>query len=202
MSLLASVLTPATGLVNRRIRENTAALALTRSLAGRELAVRVSQSALALTLAIDPDGLRIVEVASSEPDVIIEGSLSAIARLAGPDPLAVVRSGDVTMTGDVELAEDFQKLLALVRPDVGDELARAIGPDAAAGIGNALASIGAFGREQLKSGGDWLAKTLSEREQLPSASEMDEFVSDVRATRDRAARLAAEIARLERRTDD
>ena len=86
MPLLDTVLAPALALANRRLRQSTRALDLAGELAGRTLAIRLNQSALALALVVDPDGLRASDVGAVEPDVVIEGSLPGLLRLVGWRP--------------------------------------------------------------------------------------------------------------------
>ncbi|MEM1263096.1 MAG: SCP2 sterol-binding domain-containing protein [Pseudomonadota bacterium] len=199
MALLETLLSPALAPLNRQLRQSDAALDLANQLAGQQLAVRLRDSALAVGLAIDPDGLRLSDV--SEPDLIIEGSIPGLLRLLGPDSRAAIRDGSVTVIGDVEVAGQIQDLLALGRPDVGDELSRLVGDDAASGIVDAVTRLREFGRERLKNVGEQLAERVAERQDLPRSDEMADFVGDVRALRDRTARLAASIEQLQKRRE-
>ena len=50
-----------------------------------------------------------------DPDVVIAGSVVSLARLAGPAGEDLIRAGDVEISGDAVLAQQFQKA-ASVRP--------------------------------------------------------------------------------------
>ncbi|MEL7536787.1 MAG: SCP2 sterol-binding domain-containing protein [Pseudomonadota bacterium] len=199
MAVLETLLAPALGLVNRQLRQSANALELTAALAGRTLAVRLNQSALAVGVAVDPDGLRLVSAADAEPDVIVEGSLIGLARLAGGDAETAIRDGDVQLSGDAELAEQFQTLLALARPDFGAELGRVIGDDAASGIGEAVSKARATAGERLREAGDRVGRRIAAAEDLPDTDELAAFAGEVRELRDRAARLEAAVDRLRQR---
>ncbi|MEM8981529.1 MAG: SCP2 sterol-binding domain-containing protein [Pseudomonadota bacterium] len=200
MAFLETLLSPALVPLNRQLRQSDAALELAGKLAGQQLAVRLRDSSLAVGLAIDPDGLRLSEVA--EPDIIIEGSIPGLLRLLGPDSRATIRDGSVTVTGDVEVAGQIQDLLALARPDIGEELGRLVGDDAAGGIVDAVTKLKDAGVDRLNRVGEQLAERLAERQDLPRNDEMTAFVSDVRALRDRTARLAAAIEQRRKRRED
>lgn len=193
MALIEALLSPALGIANRQLRQSSEALAIAESLAGRSFAVRLNQSALALALVIDPDGLRLAESGAADPDLIIEGSLPGLARLIGGDAEAAIRDGDVTLTGATDIAEELQALLALARPDFGQELGRVIGDDAAGGLEDLVRSAGETGRTRLRELGETLGRRVAAAEDLPNKDDVDAFAADVRELRDRVARLEARI---------
>ena len=65
--------------------------------------------------------------------------LAAVGRLAGDSPDAVVQRGDVVISGDTQLAEQFRELGRLLRPDPEEELALLVGDAAAHRLGRSCA---------------------------------------------------------------
>ena len=196
------VFRPMVNVLNRRIRGNSAALAIARELAGRQVALRVRDTGLVLPVSIEPDGVRLDELAD-EPDVVIEGTLTGLVSLGGDDPLAAIRDRRVTLDGDAYTAEQFQRLLGLARPDAEEEAAELIGDRAAAALGKFVNEARNWGRSALGSIEARVGERLADSDRIPSREEVDEFTRDVRALRDSAARLSARIDRLrERRTGD
>ncbi len=194
------LLRPLLGILNRRIREVTPALDLARELAGHRVAIRVRDTAIAVDLTIDPDGLSPTgDGADDEPDLIIEGSPLALLSLGGSDPLAAVRDGRVTLTGDAEVADGMRKLLQLARPDIEDEVAGLVGEQAAQRLGTVARGIVGWGRERAEAIGASLGARLADGEALPGSDEFAEFGAAVKALRDRTARLEARLKQYERR---
>ena len=60
------------------------------------------------------------------------------SALLREDPAAVIRRGEVTLSGDAEAGQRFQELAQLLRPDPEAGLARIIGDIPAYGVGSLL----------------------------------------------------------------
>ena len=131
MSSLEALLRPALSMINRQIEAKTPARELCAKLADRVMAIRVRNTAIAIYLLVDNDRVRLSTDYEQDPDVVISGSLLALTRLAGPAGEAVIRDGDVELSGDALLAQDFQKLLRYGRPDIEEELSGVVGDIAA-----------------------------------------------------------------------
>ncbi len=196
MNALEPLLRPFVALLNRQIRASSAALDTAAELAGKVIAIRVRDTAIAVVLRAAPDGLSIADLDSDDPDVILEGSLLALASLAGNDPLAGIRSGKVELSGDSETAELFQKLIRLSKPDTEAELSRAFGDAPGKAISDVLGTISRVGRERLGEIAENIGRRVQRSSELPLNDEFDEFSNDVRELRDRTARLQARSKQL------
>lgn len=196
MNALEPLLRPFVALLNRQIRASSAALDTAAELAGKVIAIRVRDTAIAVVLRAAPDGLSIADLDSEDPDVILEGSLLALASLAGNDPLAGIRSGKVELSGDSETAELFQKLIRLSKPDTEAELSRAFGDAPGKAISDVLGTISRVGRERLGEIAENIGRRVQRSSELPLNDEFDEFSNDVRELRDRTARLQARSKQL------
>jgi ubiquinone biosynthesis protein UbiJ len=137
MDALEALLRPAMALINKQIRATTPARDLCAELDGKVIAVRVKDTALAMYFFVCPDELALSGDYDGEPDVVMSGSILALARLAGDYYEEAVRDGSIELTGDSETAQTFQKLLRYARPDLEEELSGVIGDVAAHRLGEA-----------------------------------------------------------------
>ena len=192
MDAAEPLLRPLTGIVNRRIRTSTAALDLCRELAGRQIAIRVRDTAIAVTARVEPDGLRPGPM-TGEADVVIEGSPLALAALGGDDPMEPIRDGRVSIAGDSDVATRFQRLIELAKPDPGEAAAELFGDRAAAALGGVVRQAADWGKDALRTVGDRIGERVVAGSDTPKRDEYDAFAADVRALRDRTARLAARL---------
>ncbi|MDX1506704.1 MAG: SCP2 sterol-binding domain-containing protein [Woeseiaceae bacterium] len=197
MDPLETLLRPLASAINRNIAEVTRARELCAELDGTTVAVRVRDSSLAMTIAVGEDGIALSRKFDREPDVVITGSLLTLARLASSDGQPAVGSRQLDLSGDIDKAQAFQKLLACARPDIEEELSRVIGDVAAHGLGEFARGVGQWAREARTTMAGNLREYLQEESgDVPSRDEVDAFASAVNALRDDVERLAARIERL------
>ena len=129
----------------------------------------------------------------ADPDATLTGSPLSLARMSGPDPQRVIREGDVSVSGDAEVAEQFQYLLELVRPDFEEELSRFTGDAVAHEAGRFARGLAGWADNAGRSLGRSLAEYLTEESQaLVTRVEADEFCAEVDT-------LSADVDRLEAR---
>lgn len=198
MDALETLLRPVAALLNRQIQSKTPARELCTELRDRVFAMRVTNSTLAMYIIVGPDQIFLASEYGDEPDVIISGSLLALARLATPDGDTVVRGDAVELSGDVILARKFQSLLRYARPDFEEELSGLVGDAAAHGIGEFVRSVSQWGKEA----GSTLQQNVSEYLQeesrsVPSRYEAELFRGQVNKLRDDVARFDARLKQYE-----
>ncbi len=199
---ITPLLAPFESLVNRNIGASTPARALLRSLAGRSFAVEVGAPGGArLRLRLTASETALAAAQSDDPaDATVAGTpLGLVALLAGRAG-GRLATGSATVTGNAEVAQAFEQLLGLARPDPEEELARLIGDIPARHTAGAARAALNFGRRA----GDSLARSAAEflnhesRDLVPR-EELDAFASAVDRCRDDVERAAARLAALERR---
>lgn len=199
MDALEAILRPLLGPVNRQIRAKTPARELCRELDGRVIALRVRDTGLAMYFHVTPDALEL-RTGGEDPDVVITASLLGFASLAGGADQELVRGGSVDFTGDVHVAQKFQRLLAYGRPDFEEELSAVIGDVAAHGIGEIARNVGRWSREASATMRQNLSEYLQEESRaVPGRNEFDAFKDRVSVLRDDVERAAARLRRLEAR---
>ncbi len=194
MNPLEALLQPITRVLNRNIRESTRAGELVARLDGKLVAIRVRDTALAGYFEIDRGRLNLTTNHDGEPDVVITGSLVALALMAGED---AIRDGSLDLSGDAATAQAFQQLLTHARPDIEEELSAVIGDTAAHGLGEFARAVGRWASETRSIMGDNVREYLQEESRdVPSRYEVEQFSRQVNQLRDDVDRLAARVGRL------
>jgi len=198
MNALQVALRPVATLLNRNISESTPARELCAALSGTVIAVRVTDTALAAYFLIEDEALDIVMSTTRDPDVIISGSLITLARMAGQSGTTAIRDGLLDLSGDAELAGQFQQLLSSAKPDIEEELSGIVGDVAAHRLGELARGLGHWGQEARTTMGANIREYLQEESRdTPSRYELEKFNADVSTLRDDVARIEARLNRLQ-----
>ena len=132
-------------------------------------------------------------------DVQISGSLISFAKLLRNNSSDARRDGTISMNGDVAVAQKFQKLFAMISPDIEEELSHFVGDIMA----NNIVTVS-------KKTGDWLNNTTDilqenikeylqeEIKLMPSKYEFNIFSKEVSKIRDDIERLEKKINEFQR----
>ena len=190
-------------LLNRNLASSPAARELCAALAGRRMAivvqglsVRVLVESLGTSLQLKRDPAN--DPVASPADAEIAGSPVNLMALAGATPEAVIQRGDVRISGDAELAERFQQLGKLLRPDAEEEMAVLFGDSVAHQMARAVKNLFGFGQ---RAGETTLRNTAEyfahESRDLVPRAEADVFLNGVDRVREDMDRLEARFAALE-----
>ncbi|MBT8082354.1 MAG: SCP2 sterol-binding domain-containing protein [Gammaproteobacteria bacterium] len=200
MSPLEAALRPLARVLNRNIRETTPARELCEKLDGAAIAVRVRNTGLVTWFVVHDEVLELVTDYDGEPDVVITGSLLTLARMGFASGLEDLRDGSLELTGDAHTAERLQRLLALAKPDVEEELSGVVGDAAAHRVGSVARGVGQWARDTRATMGANIREYLQEESRgAPSRYEVERFGAEVGTLRDDVERLAARIDRLQER---
>lgn len=190
-------------LIDRGVEGSPRARDLLALLQGRRMQVVARHTPWDVMLQAQDGRLLLLRGATTAADVRLAGTPFGLLAMVREDPAAVIRRGDVSLSGDAEIGQRFQELTMLLRPDLEAGLARIIGDIPAYGIGSLLRKALAYGRASLgtqaQNVGEYLAH---ERRVLVPRAEAAQFLEDVDSLREDADRLAARVARLEGRGGD
>lgn len=198
MDALEAVLRPVAKVLNRNIRESTPARELCAQLSGTVVAIRVRDTALAAYFVVSDDALDVVASTDADPDTIICGSLITLARMAGESGEAAVRDGSLDLSGDAELANQFQQLLSFAKPDLEEELSGVVGDVAAHRLGEFARGLGRWGRDARSTMGANIREYLQEESRdAPSRYEVERFTNNLNTLRDDVDRFEARLNRLQ-----
>ncbi|MBL8201165.1 MAG: SCP2 sterol-binding domain-containing protein [Chromatiales bacterium] len=184
-------------LINRGVGLSSTARAMAVALEARSLDVRLDGTPLALRLSARDGQVRVTAPGDGAAAATLAGPPLAMIRLLGGDPQALIREGEVRITGDTDIANQFRDLLHMARPDLEEELSKLVGDPVAHQVGNlarGFADWGLRAAESLsRSVGEYLTE---ERRTLPTRVEVDEFYRDVDRVANDVERAEARLARL------
>ena len=202
MNPLETLLRPLAALINRQIQSRTPARELCAELEDRVLALQVEDTTLAMYVIVGPGEIFLTGDFSDEPDIIATGSLFSLARLAGPDGETAIRDGSVALTGNAELAQQFQQLLRFGRPDLEEELSSVVGDVVAHTIGEIARDVSQWGQDARNTVEQNVSEYLQEESRaVPSRYDTESFRKEVESLRDDVARFEARISRIEAERD-
>jgi len=185
--------------LNRCIGESTAARELLARLEGTSFAVHVEGLGLTGVLHADGERLRLDSDATGAT-ATLSATPFDLVRLLRADGVSGVKRTRAALSGDLEVAERYAKMLKLARPDVEEEVAKWVGDVPAHALGEVVRGVGAW---LTRAGGALRMNTAEylqeESRAVPAPLEAQGFYADVERLRDDVERFAARLARLEPR---
>lgn len=185
-------------LIDRNVAGSPRARQLLAQLDGRHMQVLARFTPWRVALHASEGQLRVSRAEPAHADVAIAGTPLALLSLLREDPADVIRRGEVTISGDAELATRFQELLQLLRPDLEAGLARVVGDIPAYGAGSLLRKALDHGRGSLRTQATNIGEFLAhEKRVLVPRAEAEQYLQQVDALREQADRLAARVRALE-----
>jgi ubiquinone biosynthesis protein UbiJ len=184
--------------LNRCIGESTAARELLARLQGTSFAVHVE--GLGLTGVLHADGERLrLDSDAADATARLSATPFDLVRLLRADGVSGVKRTRAALSGDLDIAERYARMLKLARPDLEEEVAKWVGDVPAHALGLVVRGVGAW---LARAGGALRMNTAEylqeESRAVPAPLEAQAFYSDVERLRDDVERLAARLARLER----
>jgi len=185
-------------LLNRGLPRSPRARELTAALGGKSVALEVGGLA---HLHLASTGVTLaVSATPAEADATLSGGPLAILALLGPDAQGALRRGALEITGDAEVAQQFQELLKLLRPDAEEELALFIGDVPAHELARGLRLAGGLTRRAAATAVANAAEFFAhERADLVPRQEGEQFLRGVEALREDLDRLEARLELIARR---
>ncbi|SLM61379.1 MULTISPECIES: ubiquinone biosynthesis protein UbiJ [Dickeya] len=166
---------------------------------GKTLRIEVAELETPLVLVFSEYRLDVVSQWLTPPDCLLQTRLSALMTLRDRQQLsALMRSGDLVLEGDIQVAQQFITLLDMAEFDLAQWLSPWLGDIAAEGLSQAAGKLvkgltQGLGRQQQA-----LSETLTEEWRLsPGKLEGVWFAGEVDALEQSLDALAARLARLE-----
>ena len=101
--------------LNHTLRDSPAAARLLAQLNGQALALHAEELGRTLYLVAHPAGLQVLMQADRPAQATLSGTLFGLSRLAAGSASGRLPPG-VRLSGEIEVAEQFQRLLARARP--------------------------------------------------------------------------------------
>jgi ubiquinone biosynthesis accessory factor UbiJ len=187
-------------LLARQLEASPRARQLVARLEGKPLRVAPRHLPWTFTVHAAQGTLRLVVDDEAAAAATVSGTPLSLVALAGRDPQAVIRRGDVHIDGDAEVADLYRELASLLRPDLEEELSRWVGDVPAHEAGSlARSALGWLG-DVLQTASDNLGEYLAhERRDLVPRAEAQGFLDGVDELRERVDRLQARLDVLQAR---
>jgi ubiquinone biosynthesis accessory factor UbiJ len=181
--------------LNRYLSFDPDALSRFASLEGRIIAIELKGLNITLTLFPSADGFLVFTDFDGEVDTTITGTPVALAKMGlSSDSQALLFGGDIVITGDVALANQFNKILTQLDIDWEEILAQNIGDIAAHKIGNLFRDANQWIKRSTNSVCLDSGEYIQEETRLsPSNAELRKFIKTVDEVREATDRLAAKI---------
>lgn len=192
------------GALNRVVALDPDTRAQLAKLDGRCVQVHLRGPELALSVRVGDGKLRVGPVdETAEGDALrvraTPGSLLAMALQHGDDGIA---PGKVEIAGDAGLARQLEKLARNYAPDFEEAFAQRFGDVLGVPLARTLQRAFAHAQTSSRHAREDVADWLREESRLAIApDEMDAFLDDVDALRERAERLDARLNRLARQRE-
>jgi ubiquinone biosynthesis accessory factor UbiJ len=185
-------------LLNRNLAVSPAARVLCDQLRGQRLAVYAESMGFDIALESVGDSLKLTRPAPAESAAQLRGTPVNLLALAGPSAADVIRRGAVRIDGDAEIAQQYQKLLNLLRPDLEEELSRLVGDAPAHRLSGFAHAALAYGRRVASTAAQNSVEYLAhESGDLIPRAEGEAMFRDIEKLRDDAARFASRLTQLE-----
>lgn len=166
------------------------------ALQGRLIAVRLKGIDLSLYLMPTDRGIQVHPHYSAEPDTEILGTPMGLLSL-GLGNNDVMFAGEVEIRGDIELGQDFRRMLDKLEIDWEEQLSRVTGDALAHHIGRVVRGGLGWGSRALETLAQDVAEYLQEESRdLPTQAEVSPLLNGIDEFRDDVARLEARINRL------
>lgn len=187
--------------LNRYLALDAGALEDLRTLHGRSLAVRITPPDWWIVFDFIGDRVRVAAEVDTRPDATVQGAPGVFAELFREQlsrGSALPRG--LRVEGDPELLQRFQALLMRVGFDLAEILEPYLGDIAAQRVAEMAGGVFSWARQAFDSVTRQAVDYLQyETEDLADRHSIDQFIAEVDTLRDRAARVAARVDRLERK---
>lgn len=185
--------------VNRLLAADPASPRRLRELAGYRLGMELTDLELNFLILFSETGLRFVSPASaSEAGAPAARIRSSLVGLLGPVVSADRRGTKIEFSGDVGVAEDARRLFADLEVDWEEQIAQFTGDIVAHQLGQAVRGstnwLRRSGKSVLQTLGEYLTE---ERRDLPAATEVTIFFTEVDCLHQDVEHLAARVRRLQ-----
>jgi ubiquinone biosynthesis protein UbiJ len=169
-------------------------------LEGKVMAVRLRGLDMTFYLAPKGGGLRVMSHYEAPPDVVLTGTPLDLAALAGGTPGQGMFTGRVTLEGDVELGQRFQRVIAGLDIDWEEHLSRLTGDIVAHQVGNLARGFFGWARDTAENfGRDGAEYAQDELRLAPTRQEAEVYFRAVDELRSDYDRLEARVQRLRQR---
>ena len=186
--------------LNRALKLDPDALAALAGLAGKVLAFEFINTGLVLYIFPATDGVRLDVTHEGEVDVNIRGTpVNMLAYLLSNPGSGEGFTGRLEVSGDVGLAQRFQKIVKDIDLDWEEHLSHWFGDTLAHKLGKVVRSSVRFAKDTRRTLELDVSEYLRyEKDVLPELNEVNEYITAIDVLRDDVERLKQRIEKLSR----
>ncbi len=112
--------------INSQIATRTSAKKISEQLEGKILSIHIKNTSRFFNVIMNSNELN-PHTITENYDVQISGSVISFAKLLRNNSPDALRDGTISINGDVAVAQKFQKLFAMIKPDIDEELSHFVG---------------------------------------------------------------------------
>lgn len=186
--------------LNRYLSLDPEALSRFSSLEGKIIAIEIKGLNKTISLFPSADDFMILADFDGEADATISGTPIALTKMGlTKDPKELLFTGEITITGDTSIANQFNRLLSQLDIDWEEILARNIGDIAAHKIGTITHNFNQWFKRSTHSVFLDAGEYIQEETHLsPSNAELRKFIKQVDELREATDRLEMRIKLLKK----
>ena len=184
--------------INSQITTRTSAKKISQELEGKILSIQIKNTSHFFNVIMISNELNL-HTNKENFDVQISGSLISFTNLLRDNSSDALRDGSIGINGDVAVAQKFQKLFEMIKPDIEEELSHIVGDVMANNIVKFSKKTGHW----MLNTRDILQENIKEYLQeeiklMPSKYEFNFFSKEVSKIRDDIERLEKKINEFQR----
>ena len=185
--------------INLVLKQDPDTLKKFTSLQDNVLAFELTDLDLSLYLFPHSEGVQVQYLYEKQADTILQGSSLAFINMSLGDSTKSFFSGEIRIKGDIELGQQFKRILDQLDLDWEEWLSGYTGDLIAFKTSHFIHNLNAWGKDALKILQLDMQEYLQDEGQLtPHSAELEDFASKVSQLRDDTARLDAQVLRLQK----
>ena len=183
--------------LNHALHQNPPSLPLLNRLAGKIIRIELNHLDLCLTLFPDDQGITVLSDYEGEVNVRITGAPFTLLRLLLQEQPLLVNNPQVSITGDIGVAQQLLALIRELNTDWEEQIAQWLGDIPVHYLTGPLRSVQEYTRERFNTLQLNLSEYLQEEARhLPNPIEIEVFLDTIDTLRDDLERLEQRIQRL------
>ena len=169
---------------------------------GRSIDLRLDAPVLAARLRVENGRLCVGPTDDAESDLSLSATAGALLARLLPGQTSNATPGKLRISGDIDLAQQVQKLAQQFAPDLEEALSQRLGDVLGVQVARALRSAGQTAQQIGKTSVTRVVEYVrDERGDVLGSEEMNAFLDEVDQLRDHAERLAQRVERFKRQVD-
>ena len=185
--------------INLVLKKDPVTLEKFAALQGKVIAFELNELDLTLYLFPHAEGVQVQYLYQGKADTTLTGSPLAFINMSLGDSSESFFSGEIRIKGDIELGQQFKRLLDQIDLDWEEWLSGYSGDLIAFKAGSLVRHLSSWGKDALKILKLDASEYLQEESQLsPHANEIEDFATNINELRDNTARLEARVLRLQK----